>query len=146
LSHYFPANHEIVDKYEKGDGIVNEDIVDFRPGKKYDLIISISTLEHIGWDEEIKEPEKIPRALAHMQELLAPGGTLAVSMPLGYNPHLDELLESGDFPLGKRFYFKKTSRLIWLEASWEEVCGAKWDEPFEGANGLVFATWEKPRQ
>ena len=67
-------------------------------------------------------------------------------MPLGYNPHLEGLFESGVFPLEKRFYYKKPSRLTWLEASREEVCGAKRDEPFGGANGLVFATWEKPRQ
>ena len=57
MLHYFPADHEIVDKYEKGDGIVNEDIVNFRPGKKYDLIVSISTLEHISWNEEKKTKE-----------------------------------------------------------------------------------------
>lgn len=48
LSHYFPVNHDIIDKYEKGKGVINEDVVDFRPPKKYDLIVSISTLEHVG--------------------------------------------------------------------------------------------------
>ena len=76
LLHYFPADHEIVDKYEKGDGIVNEDIVNFRPGKKYDLIVSISTLEHISWNEE-KKPKKIPGAPARMEGIPRSGRDIA---------------------------------------------------------------------
>ena len=50
LSHYFSVNYDILDKYEKAKGIINKDIIKFKPNKKYDLIISISTLEHVGWD------------------------------------------------------------------------------------------------
>jgi len=50
LSHYFAVKHDIVDKYEIAPSVVNEDLVNFKPGKKYDLIVSISTLEHVGWD------------------------------------------------------------------------------------------------
>lgn len=56
LSHYLPVAHDIVDKYEKETGIINEDIVRFHPDKDYDLVVCISTLEHIGWDEEEKKP------------------------------------------------------------------------------------------
>jgi hypothetical protein len=35
----------VVDKYEKDVGVINEDIVDFQPGRSYELIISISTLD-----------------------------------------------------------------------------------------------------
>lgn len=59
LSHYFPANHDIVDKYELAKGVINQDIVDFTACHKYDLIVSISTLEHVGYDEKRKEPGKI---------------------------------------------------------------------------------------
>jgi hypothetical protein len=53
LSHYFPVNHDIVDKYEKADGVINQDVVHFYSPKKYDLIVSVSTLEHVGWDEDL---------------------------------------------------------------------------------------------
>jgi hypothetical protein len=63
LSHYYPIRHEILDKYEKAPGVINLDVVDFKPAKKYDLIISISTLEHVGWDEKPKEPKKVYKLL-----------------------------------------------------------------------------------
>jgi len=34
LSHYFHINHDVVDKYEKAEGVTNEDIVDYSPNKK----------------------------------------------------------------------------------------------------------------
>ena len=55
---YYKFEHDIVDKYEKKKGIINQDIVDYKPDKKYDLIISISTLEHVGWDETPRENYK----------------------------------------------------------------------------------------
>ncbi len=33
LSQYFPFKHDIVDKYEKAEGVINEDIVNFKPKK-----------------------------------------------------------------------------------------------------------------
>ena len=42
------AGHTIVDKYEEGPGVLNEDIVDFDPGRTYELAVSLSTLEHVG--------------------------------------------------------------------------------------------------
>jgi len=52
LSRHIKLEHDILDKYETAKGVINEDIVDFKSEKKYDLIISISTLEHVGWDEK----------------------------------------------------------------------------------------------
>lgn len=59
LSHYFPIHHDIVDKYEVCPGVINQDIADFLPQEKYDLILSISTVEHVGWDEQPQEPTKL---------------------------------------------------------------------------------------
>lgn len=56
LSHYFPVRHTILDKYELGQGVINEDICTYAPGKLFDLIISISTLEHVGYDENPRSP------------------------------------------------------------------------------------------
>lgn len=33
LSYYFPVKHDIVDKYEKEKGVINEDVVNFQPAK-----------------------------------------------------------------------------------------------------------------
>jgi hypothetical protein len=46
LSHYVISDHVIVDKYEFGNSILN-----YSPGTKFDLIVSISTFEHLGYDK-----------------------------------------------------------------------------------------------
>ena len=50
LANFFSFPHDVVDKYEKAPGVLNEDIVSYSPGKKYDFIVTLSTLEHVGWD------------------------------------------------------------------------------------------------
>jgi len=53
LSHYFPVAHIVVDKDERSScpHILNVDFLDYTPDTKFDLIISISTVEHIGRNE-----------------------------------------------------------------------------------------------
>src|SRR5215204_6122781 len=58
LSHYVDVAHDVVDKYEVAPGVENADVVDLRPGKHYDLIVSISTLEHVGWNEAPRDQLK----------------------------------------------------------------------------------------
>src|SRR3989344_5152571 len=96
LGNYMKVKHDVVDKYDREQRVINEDIVDYNPRKKYDLIICLSTLEHIGWNmgEEIEgeDPNKIVDAVVRMHELLAKKGMLMVTAPFGYNPHLDKLI------------------------------------------------------
>ena len=67
LSHYFSVCHDILDKYEKADGVINQDVVNFWAPNKYELIVSISTLEHVGWDESPRDPNKILRAIENLK-------------------------------------------------------------------------------
>ena len=70
LSNYVHFQHDIVDKYDKADGVINQDVVDFQLSEnendKYDLIVSISTIEHMGWDETPRDPKKILLALENL--------------------------------------------------------------------------------
>jgi hypothetical protein len=133
LSHYWPCNHEIVDKYEVESGVINKDIVDFFPDRQYDLIVSISTLEHVGWDEIPREPGKPWRAIAHLVELLAVGGTLIVTMPLGLNPEVDRRVSENNLPFDRQYYLKR----IAANNRWEEVGSA----PVQGQGySIAFGT------
>jgi hypothetical protein len=53
--HYFKTQWTVLDKFEKGERVINEDILTFSPKKKYDFIFSISTFEHIGFDDGSEE-------------------------------------------------------------------------------------------
>ncbi|MBT3913298.1 MAG: hypothetical protein HOF22_08895, partial [Verrucomicrobia bacterium] len=43
--HYLDTAHTVLDKYERGPGIINEDIADYSPPERFDLILSVSTFE-----------------------------------------------------------------------------------------------------
>lgn len=126
LANYCDHRHEVVDKYERAAGVMNTDIVDFHPDGAYDLVVSISTIEHIGWDEDVREPEKIQLALEHLRSLLAPGGMLLVTVPAGYNPWLDQALRDGRVAFEELHAFRRAGRsLRWIPAKYEEVAGLK---------------------
>jgi hypothetical protein len=120
LSHYFPIQHDVVDKYEVSPGVINKDIVEFVPPQKYDLIVSISTLEHVGWDEQPREPTKLLQAIEHLRNrCLAPGGQIVVSLPVGYNKFFDGLLRDGKSPFTTQHFLKRISkRNYWVESDW----------------------------
>ena len=149
LSYYFKVNHEIVDKYDKKEGVINEDVVDFKPKHKYNLIVCISTLEHIGMDESaFSELNKLDsmktiRAIDKFKSILAVGGKVIVTFPLGYNTCLDKLFKRGKIHFTRTYYMKRISwDNRWAEKNFEEVSNSKFGQPYKFANGLVIGIIE----
>lgn len=144
LSHYIDFEHDIVDKYEKAPGVINEDIVKFKPKKKYDLIVSISTFEHVGWDEFPRDKNKIPKTLQHLQTLLNKKGKIIFTVPIAINDYLDDMLHQHSLPLTRMFCLKRvSSNNVWEEKSWEQIRYCLYDTPFPNANGIVVGVIEK---
>lgn len=143
--HYYPPfPHTIVDKYEKADGVRNEDILTYNPRKKFEVIVSISTIEHIGWDEKKKEKMKIPRVIAHLYDLLAPGGEAFITFPVGYNAYLDEHLYAATLPFSTINYLKRTSLgNEWKEVMKEDILGSKYASPYPNANAICIGIIKK---
>jgi hypothetical protein len=114
--------------------------VHFTSEKTYDLIISISTLEHVGWDEKPRDDRKILHAIENMRTLIASrGGTIMITVPLGYNPTLDKLLKNGAIQFSRQFNLIRISKgNEWREASWETVLATKYNTPMPFANGLLI--------
>ena len=59
-----------------GDDIINVDIVEFSTSERHDAVISISTIEHVGFDEPIIEKNKALKALMKIIELIRQEGKL----------------------------------------------------------------------
>jgi hypothetical protein len=144
-----PAAHTIVDKYEQAHGVINADALTYSGGP-YDLIVSISTLEHIGYDEEPREPDKAARTIANLRHLLSPSGTMIATIPVGYNRDLDDALRDGS--LGAHVaYLGRTSEWRWrqMEAAESRArhgwpwpgTGVAYGWPWPGANVLAIARW-----
>lgn len=146
-NYYKGLTHDVLDKYERGEGIINEDVADFRPTRLYDLIVSISTMEHVGWDETPKDPEKIRKSLARLREYLTPGGQIIVTMPLGYNRNLDNDLREGRLRFDEQSFLKRVSaENDWREASHEEVKDAIYGHPFLFANAIIVGRLYKNKK
>ncbi len=136
LSHYFNVHHTIVDKYEKTPGVIDIDILDFNSDEKYDLIISISTIEHIGFDEPIKENGKSEKAMLKIIELLNNKGTALITVPLGYNPEIDSILKNNLINFTERHFLKRVSKWnLWKETTLEDALKYKY-----GSKGLTYPT------
>jgi len=143
LPNYFSFPHDVVDKYEIADGVVNRDVVDFQTTKRYDLIVSISTMEHVGWEEEPREPEKVLRGFQNLMSLLAPRGRILVTMPLGLNPALDGYIRDGALKFAKLLFMKRMQTgNQWEEAGWEDVRDVPYDHQRRRANALVIGVIE----
>ncbi len=139
LSQYYPVEHDVLDKYERVKGVINQDVVDFDPGQKYDLIVRISTLEHVGWDEQPKDPEKVLRAINKLRELLDEQGEMIVTIPLGYNPRIDDLIRKGDIQFTELRCLKKISgKNRWIETKWERVERSTYNNHYPRAEGIVI--------
>ena len=144
LAHYFPLRHTVLDKFERAPGVVNEDIVNYAPGKKFGLILSISTFEHIGFDDEGEggSGAKIIQAIAACRRLLAPGGKLVLTVPLGYNPELDALIEREQLGSSRACFLKRVASREWREVPRMKAIGARFGSPFPFANVLWVAEFE----
>ena len=139
LSNYVHFQHDIVDKYDKTTGVTNQDVVDFQPHGKYDLIVSISTLEHVGWSEKPRDPKKILLAFENLTKCLASGGKIIVTLPIGYNTYLDKLLKEDKIHFTEQYYLKRISDdNKWIQVERGEVCEAKYNAPFPFANAVVI--------
>ena len=143
LSHYLKVNYTILDKYEKIPGVINQDIVDFNTNERFDAIVCISTLEHVGFEEEETDPQKIERAVGKMKSLLAPNGILIITVPFGWNPNMDSLIAAGLFADCENYFFlKRPENGCWKQvATLEEARQAKYGTPYPYANGLAVLVW-----
>jgi SAM-dependent methyltransferase len=137
LSYYVPASHTVVDKFEPTPGVVNQDILDFGQPHTFDAVVSISTLEHVGWDETPRDAHRAERALAHMRSLLVEGGRLFLSFPLGYNAALDRLVREDRLGFRRTHYLRRVSAdNRWCEVDLSGITGARYGAPYGSANAL----------
>ena len=123
LRHYIPIQYMCVDKFETGFSDVDRcDIRDFRENE-FDRIVSISTFEHIGFDDDPDE-DAIIDALYHCRSLLRPGGRMLITASLDYNPAFDSLVRSNALGLNQSF-MRKTKGGDWVQCGQDEALKCK---------------------
>jgi hypothetical protein len=146
---------DILDKYSEGEGVIHEDIIDFKPKEKYDLIISISTLEHVGLNENVEvvghdftlyDNIKTEKAIKNIKEnCLKPNGRMVFTIPLGYNLALDNSLFYDKMGFDKLIYMKRISKNnLWKEIKFEEIDYSLncYGHPFPCANYICVGIYQ----
>jgi len=146
MSHYFNNNGRwtVVDKFERSEGVINIDIIDFKPENKYQLIIGISTFEHIGFDDSEIDENKVIVALSHVvNRLLAKEGLFIISIPIGYNKSLDRKILKSELEPSKELFIKRNQYLTWEVADKNELKNEIYGKPYSGANVLAILYFHK---
>jgi hypothetical protein len=150
LSNYDVVGHMVVDKYEPKEynssslipmiPIAHKDIETYGIGLKFDIVISISTFEHIGYEApEIKDNEKIVRVIKHIKEnLLTKCGDLWFSFPTGFNKNLDELIRTKKIQCTNYYCFQRYSEIGWTCCQFENVNWDAYDNPYGCGNCIVI--------
>jgi hypothetical protein len=155
ISHYFKSDHVIVDKYESGHNILNYDILDYSPGRKFDLIVSISTFEHIGYDEfnrygekgtAAKSPALVINAIEHTKSLLSETGTFIFTVPLGFNDFLDDNIKQKKLNITEFHFMKRVSESNeWEQIPHSEINDIRYGNPYICANGILVGIFKNKK-
>lgn len=145
MSHYQPVRHQVLDKFERRPGVINADITEYRPGRDYDLILSISTFEHIGFDDDPGpgSAQKILAAINHCRQLLASGGRLVLTAAPSYNREFDELFADNRAGASRLGFLFRRSRLTWEESSAATALAAHYHHPYSFGNGVIVAEFTR---
>lgn len=133
--------HDVVDKYEEYAGVYNVDIVDYKRDEKYDIVISISTLEHVGFDECLKDTEKCLSAIESMRDLIKQDGKVIITVPLGYNPNLDLHLSKGNIPYKDLIVMHRTGKYKWIQEDFVPYKNYTFGKPFQCGNYVAIMTF-----
>ncbi|MGH8002641.1 MAG: hypothetical protein ACREPR_25220 [Brasilonema sp.] len=161
---YNKISRTVVDKYEVAAGVLNIDLMDVSDLDKYDLIVSISTIEHIGqnWDNFEcsieRDLEASLKAIVKIYTLLNLAGRAIITVPFGkftdgiwyiqFNQdYLERLTKKYKLPevAIQVSYFKRIASevetdnpyQIWIQTNQDELKNVCYDSPYSCANGLA---------
>jgi hypothetical protein len=145
LNLYKKHNSDVIDKYEEAENVINQDIINYKPKIKYNLAVSISTLEHVGWDEIPKNPKNFFKAIQNIRKnCLKKGGRLIFTVPIGYNQYMDRILKNNKIKLYKKYFFKRISlNNQWVLTNEKEAFSKKYNFPYECANAIMLGILKK---
>lgn len=137
----------VLDKFENAHGVIRMDVADYVPEEKYDLVLSISTFEHMDSDLG-RNPDYVPGRAAlgsvaadnikHVADhMVKEGGTFLLTAPIGYTPEWDETFWSGaldrcGFSRYSTTIYAKESEITWKQIPASEARAAGSSERWPG--------------
>lgn len=142
LPHYQSANWDVLDKFEQGNNIINQDILDYKAVKKYNTIVCISTIEHIGIDDSKKDTSLSIKTIESLKKLLSKKGKLFITFPFGYHKVLDK------YVLSHKNVFTHSAAMVrispwntWKQVPLSQLKNKKYGWPYNNANGIFIGEY-----
>ena len=146
LPHYralWPCDgHVCVDLFEPYEGVINADVLTWEPSQQFDLIVCISTLDHL------RDEEEFCVALQRLHAWREPDGLLFVTLPygqpawIGGGQWLDRLIAGGALGADVTWRMDKTDVVA---HGWEQICGEgpprAYNYPTAYANTVYMFFW-----
>jgi hypothetical protein len=75
-----------------------------------------------------------------LKSLVKPGGQIIITVPIGQNPVLDNLVRKRSIEFDRQYYMKRVSRSnLWIETSEEEAYCLKYGSPYQYGNAIMIA-------
>jgi len=140
LEHYGPRDWSVLDVKEKGPGITNADVMKWEPPSRYSLIVSISTLEHIGFGAYVDFTDMPPfphAVVARLKSWLAPGGVLVMTVPAGFNPMLDLEVHMGKLGVDHTWYmYRVNDANEWADCTVAEGLAMPYGKRWKWGSGM----------
>lgn len=117
------SHHDVLDLYEKvpWNPIINDDVLTWKPTKKYTHAISISTIEHT-----LNPTLAVDNIITYAPRVL-------ITFPFGYNG-IDALVEK--HKNGMFFLRRVNDDNEWEEVTYDMVKGTEYNTPFPFANAI----------
>ena len=93
----------------------------------------------------MRDPPRAEQSIGALARHLRVGGTLLVTLPVGYNPVLDEAIRAGRVPFSTPRALRRTGRTAWEEAEPADVLGtrATTKNPLCAANAVLVGTVDR---
>ncbi len=129
LPHYLSSwKHACIDLYEQYPGVLNANVLEHEPAEKYDLILCVSTLDHL------RSMGEVAMAVDRMRSWLLPQGLLFCTVPYGqfFCPWIDLMAISNS--LG----FTANWRMDKVKGEWAQVSHS--EEPRGYNQGAICAS------
>ena len=166
-------NRKILDKFEIDIGVDNEDLMNLPSEEKYDAIVSVSTVEHIGQgvdpsgaygeSTDGRDLEASLKAIAKIYDLLAVEGKALITVPFGvltdggwyiqFSAQYLALLKKYGIPqeaihtsflkLINRDPTKDSVKMLWEEVEEIELSNVEYNHPFSCANAIAVIELSK---
>nr|MCF6374250.1 HlyD family secretion protein [Tychonema sp. BBK16] len=166
-------NRKIIDKFEIDIGVDNEDLMNLPSPEKYDAIVSVSTVEHIGQgvdpsgaygeSTDGRDLEYPLKAIAKIYDLLAVEGKALITVPFGvltdggwyiqFSAQYLTLLKKYGIPqeairtsflkLVNRDPTKDSVKMLWEEVEEIELSNVEYNHPFPCANAIAVIELSK---